>query len=113
LKPTSTPISHILLNTKEESHYIDALSDWAELIQKIIKIPNEIKSVRAITTDFEIGLMKATSDIFKKENKGCFFHYSQAIWRKIKELGLFQGENKETCYSLILKLSLLVFRAPD
>jgi hypothetical protein len=56
-----------------------------------------------------MGLMKAAGRILKVENKGCFFHFTQAIWRKVKELGLYQTQYKDATRCLTLKIFLLVF----
>ena len=43
-----------------------------------------------VVTDFEIAAMQAVRAVFGEEvvTKGCFFHLTQATWRKIQELGL-------------------------
>ena len=60
-----------------------------------------------ITVDFEVALMSALSAEFAAASlHGCFFHFTQAVWRKIQFLGLSvpYQENafiKTTCRQLI------------
>ena len=42
-----------------------------------------------VTSDFELGMIQAVKAQFSFVSvKGCFFHYAQAIWRKVQTLGL-------------------------
>ena len=39
--------------------------------------------------DFEVAASNALTTVFRMvAGKGCFFHFSQAIWRKVQALGL-------------------------
>ena len=70
--------------------------------------------VRA-TADFEIALINAIKGQFPAVTfKGCFFHFSQAVWRKVQSLGL-QEEYKTNpdfakTVSKMLSLSLCPVR---
>ncbi len=45
--------------------------------------------VATIVSDFESGLIAATSQVFPGVvHRGCYFHYAQALWRKVQEFGL-------------------------
>uniref|UniRef100_T1J9D5 MULE transposase domain-containing protein n=1 Tax=Strigamia maritima TaxID=126957 RepID=T1J9D5_STRMM len=42
-----------------------------------------------ILTDFETGLLPAIQQIIPNtRNQGCWFHYCQALWRRVQTLGL-------------------------
>jgi len=43
-----------------------------------------------VVSDFEVAAMQAIGEVFgdRVETHGCFFHLTQATWRKIQELGL-------------------------
>ena len=42
-----------------------------------------------MTVDFEAALMAAITDEFPAADlHGCYFHFTQAVWRKIQFLGL-------------------------
>ena len=54
-----------------------------------------------IVVDFELGLMQAVELQFPMANiQGCFYHYSQRIWRKIQKPGL-QATYREDASSLL------------
>ena len=45
--------------------------------------------------DFEMAAMNAIHHLFPNSAvKGCFFHYTQCIWRKVQEYGLAASYNK-------------------
>uniref|UniRef100_T1J8C3 RING-type domain-containing protein n=1 Tax=Strigamia maritima TaxID=126957 RepID=T1J8C3_STRMM len=45
-----------------------------------------------VMSDFETALQNAVSICFPQARvAGCFFHYSQAIWRRVQKLGLTDG----------------------
>ena len=49
-----------------------------------------------IMTDFEKALFKASDEVFINcIHKGCFFHFKQAIFRKIQKLELTRIYNKK------------------
>lgn len=59
-----------------------------------IRFLNELKNLNpnlqpvSILTDFEQPAVNAFQDVFPGiQNRGCFFHFSQCIWRKIQENG--------------------------
>ena len=46
-------------------------------------------NVQSITMDFESAMWQACRSVFPSASlHGCFFHWSQAIWRKVQDLGL-------------------------
>jgi len=47
--------------------------------------------VKRFVLDFESGLWQALRSVFVSTNvciRGCNFHWAQAVWRKVQELGL-------------------------
>ena len=48
-----------------------------------------------IMTDFEQAMMDAIAEEFPgAQSRGCLFHYTQALWRKIQVLGLQEDYNE-------------------
>lgn len=64
-----------------------------------------------IVTDFEKAALKAFSSVFPgSEQHGCFFHFAQAIFRRIQRLGLQHRYETDADFALNLRhLSALAF----
>ncbi|CAF3480707.1 unnamed protein product, partial [Rotaria sp. Silwood2] len=65
-----------------------------------------------ILSDFEPGLIAAVANKFPAAvHSGCFFHYTQAIFRRIQTLGLtnlyFQNSEIRSCCRKLMALALL------
>ncbi|KAL3678244.1 hypothetical protein R1sor_021200 [Riccia sorocarpa] len=46
-------------------------------------------SPQLILSDFESGLIPTVrAEFLDVHHQGCYFHFTQAIWRKVQELGL-------------------------
>jgi hypothetical protein len=47
-------------------------------------------NVQTIITDFEDAVLRAGTAVFGRHinHQGCFYHLTQASWRKIQQLGL-------------------------
>ncbi len=75
------PCVYILLTNKSKETYKKAFT--------ILKQERPDLNPNTITTDFEKSAMGAFKCVFANiKTRGCFFHLSQAIWRKIQNLGL-------------------------
>ena len=47
-------------------------------------------SLRTVVLDFEAALWKAMRKVFPQAGlRGCYFHFTQAVWRKIQLHGIF------------------------
>ncbi|XP_072175117.1 uncharacterized protein [Diadema setosum] len=82
------PLCYVLLTgktTEMYEHLFRRLKEHAAQLQLVLN-PTRIVS------DFEIGVKRAVAIQFPQaEHKGCFFHFCQAVYRKVQELGL-QGQ---------------------
>jgi hypothetical protein len=50
-----------------------------------------------VQIDFEMAMLRALKDVFPAAQiRGCFFHFTQCLWRKVQELGLnsFQKQRR-------------------
>ena len=77
---------YALLPTKTRAVY-------EELFQALVDRCTDMDlqlNVRYVITDFEDAVLRAVVGVFGRDisSKGCFFHLTQATWRKIQELGL-------------------------
>ena len=60
-----------------------------QVLRGLLQILPSEPSVAAFMVDFEAALWRALTVEFPDASiKGCTFHYSQAIWRKVQEIGL-------------------------
>ena len=77
----TVPLVFMLLTCKSAAVYEKAFRALKEL--------NPDLSPKRVITDFELAAINSFRKIFPRtEVKGCFFHFAQAIWRKIQDLGL-------------------------
>ena len=81
------PCIYALLPNKQQATYT--------IFFKILKQLQHTLASKNLTVDFEIAVLNAIDTSFSGTNKkGCFFHFSQAIFQKIQSLGL-QNRYKE------------------
>ena len=46
-------------------------------------------SVESFVADFEVGIWQGLRYVFDNPDiRGCVFHWSQALWRQVQQLGL-------------------------
>jgi hypothetical protein len=61
----------------------------SEIYIKVLEAIKNLKpdlNPKSIMTDFELSSIKAFNNSFPRAaNKGCFFHFTQSIWRKIQQ----------------------------
>ncbi len=70
------PIIYCLVMNKRESTYLKVFNKVKEI--------TDIKP-KLLITDFEKGLINSSKAVFSvADNKLCFFHFSQSIWRRIQ-----------------------------
>ncbi|XP_071104166.1 uncharacterized protein [Haliotis cracherodii] len=65
---------------------------FAQLKVHIQQLLNQPFNPETFQVDFEVAAIRALRTEFQGSDiKGCFFHFTQAIWRKTQELGLAVG----------------------
>ena len=75
------PSVYLLLTSKNAEIYLRAFNALKDL--------NTCLAPQKIVTDFELAAINAFKATFPNVAiKGCFFHFAQAVWRKVQELGL-------------------------
>ncbi|XP_069136696.1 uncharacterized protein [Argopecten irradians] len=80
-----TPLVYALLPGKSQDIYIRFLS----LLKTAMHDCQLQLSPTTVFADFEIALHNAMRHVFPGVSmKGCFFHYTQCIWRKVQQTGL-------------------------
>ena len=82
------PFAYVLFDTKSEAAYNEVFTTFTLL--PILQIEGSpVEKPKFISTDFEMGLLNSIKEVFgPKYLIGCFFHYSQALWKKANEMKL-------------------------
>ncbi|XP_061178328.1 uncharacterized protein LOC133186965 [Saccostrea echinata] len=85
--------------------------DYAAIFKKLKEIIPGVPQVQTFVVDFEKGAWKAIREEFPNTLiKGCAFHFGQAVWRKVQELGLRTTYTKRGAeYRYIRSLMALPF----
>jgi len=79
------PLVYALLPDKCRSTYYELIS----LVRKSISDLGLVFNPTLVVSDFELGTLQAVKQHFPNATfVGCYFHFCQAVWRKIQELGL-------------------------
>ncbi len=105
------PIFFILTSSKKESNYaniFDAIkSELTSINEKIGS--NLALEADYLMCDFEDALLQAIKKKVRGKQKGCFFHWMQALWRYAIKLKLKNQDTVLIIREAILALSLLCF----
>ena len=86
-------VIHVLMTHKSEFSYRIIFHNLNTIIKaKKIKFNFEKKH---IMTDFEHALRNILKELYPNcYLEGCFFHYSKALWKKAKKIGLINKNSK-------------------
>lgn len=102
------PLVFMLLPKKNESTYTTAFSQLCEIAED-----HDVElDPQMILTDFELAEINAAKVVFPSASlHGCFFHFNQSMFRKLKKLGLQRdyGSNKhiELSFKQVVALAFL------
>ncbi|KAG0411175.1 hypothetical protein HPB47_011703 [Ixodes persulcatus] len=60
--------------------------------------------LNVVRTDFELALIQAFLFVFPGiRHRGCHFHFSQAIWRQVQDLGLSKAYQEDSSVTLFVR----------
>ncbi|CAF1380347.1 unnamed protein product [Rotaria sordida] len=87
--------------------------DYNSFFEKVLVQDNF--QPESIMTDFETGTIKSVREMLPNVlHKGCFFHFSQAIWRQVQRKGLVTKYKEDEYFRLnVRKLIALAFVPVD
>lgn len=104
---STIPVVFALLANKKESTYLKMLTALKNLRPTL--------SPANVMTDFEKASINAIKTVFPTVTQtGCYFHFRQAIYKKIQQFGLSDNYSSDESFALELrKLSALAFVPPD
>lgn len=107
----TTPLVYCLMTDKSEDCYSQMVY---ELLKKSCELGIELKP-ETIITDFEAASVKAFKQYLPNVNyKGCFFHFSQNIWRRIQKEKLSTKYGTDTNFEFQIKqLKCLAYLTPE
>ncbi|XP_061188126.1 uncharacterized protein LOC133196226 [Saccostrea echinata] len=100
------------VSARQHALLCDGCNRWHHRIcDTDIKEAQGVPQVQSFVVDFEKGAWKAIREEFPNTLiKGCAFHFGQAVWRKVQELGLRTTYTKRGAeYRYIRSLMALPF----
>ena len=85
--------------------------DYCVVLRKVIEVLPRPPAVSQVVSDFERAFWKATAKVLPwVKQRGCAFHWGQAIWRQIQQRGLATAYmTQHGVYSYCKKLLALPF----
>lgn len=85
--------------------------DYKAVLNAVLEILPAEPNVSSFVVDFEAGLWKALRSVFDDPViHGCAYHFTQALWRKVQELGLQTLYCKrDNVYKIVKKVLALQF----
>lgn len=102
------PAAYVLMKGKSQILYSTIFSELKSLaLQKGLKF-----SPKSVLCDFERAILNSISLEFPETvRKGCFFHFCQAVYRKVQELGLaglyLRNDNFRLLVRILMSLAFL------
>lgn len=97
------PVLYALLPNKQEATY-------ARLLQALTSLRQLHPT--SVVTDFELASFNAVRTAFPHVViVGCFFHFSQCIFRKLQQCGL-QSDNREQDFNLFIRMLVALAFVP-
>lgn len=104
-------VAYFLLPGKSREVYIVALTHFKEKLDAL----GSPLCLRTVRTDYELALIQAFTFVFAcTRHRGCHFHFGQAIWRKVQELGLTKAyKDDPTVKSFVRRAISLAFVPPS
>lgn len=108
IKKIYVPLLHVLMTSKCTIAYSHVFN---LLIQCLSDINIECDfSSKIITTDYEKSLRNSINNTLKpKLLKGCYFHYSKALWKKCRDFGLTAKKYRKDSMIFIFCLKIFPF----
>lgn len=86
LGTASIPVEYTLMQDKRQSSCEEMFQAVVDKWEELGYSPDPL----TVIVDFETGLRQALKSVFGEDLRiqGCFYHLTQATWRKVQELGL-------------------------
>ncbi|XP_060882085.1 uncharacterized protein LOC132953747 [Metopolophium dirhodum] len=95
-----------LLPNKTETTYVN--------FYNALKTLNESLNPKSIMVDFEKAAINAIQSVFTNTSvRGCFFHLSQSIWRRLQNLGFQKRYMEDSEFALQIRMMAALSFVPE
>ena len=99
------PLVWVLLKNKTTGIYRRML----EVLRRQLRKRNKNLPVKEIICDFELGFKNAVETDFPQVRiRGCYFHFTKALLKRIKEIGLFNSYRDDPLLNAFLRKIMAV-----
>lgn len=87
--------------------------DYKEVFKAVLEIMGGRVNVQEIVSDFELAIWRGVEEVFPNvKMSGCAFHWTQAVFRKLKKIGLAGLYKKNLIVKLLLKKVMTLHLLP-
>ena len=102
------PLAFILMSGKRRR-------DYTKVLRAVLESLPADSSVKEVVVDFESAMWRALAEVLPAARvQGCSFHWTQAVWRKVQELGLSTAYQRDDgSHRFIRNLMALVYLPPE
>jgi hypothetical protein len=89
------------------------MKDYKKVFQEVRKIAGPESKIKEFVSDYERAIWRGVEDDFPKASMfGCAFHWTQAVFRRLKKIGLVNLYNQKGEVYILLKKLLSLHLLP-
>ena len=101
------PLAFALMSRRRQKDYKRVFSALIE------SMPRRLR-VQAVVVDFELAVWKAVRQVLPRvTQRGCAFHFGQAVWRNIQAVGLQTAYTSDESVGRICRQTMALPFLPD
>ena len=102
------PLIFVLMSSRRTSAY-------RAVFAAVRRVLPSAPAVTTVVSDFELALWKSVQTAFPGvEHRGCAFHWAQAVWRQLSQLGLAAAyRQQDAVHRFCRRIMSLPFLPPD
>ncbi|XP_046453634.1 uncharacterized protein LOC124201186 [Daphnia pulex] len=100
------PLMYILMSRR-------TAKDYKKVFKEVRKIAGPESEIKEFVSDYERAIWRGVEDVFPKASMfGCAFHWTQAVFRRLKKIGLVNLYNQKGEVYILLKKLLSLHLLP-
>jgi hypothetical protein len=104
------PMAYCLLKRKQLRLYRQVLRS---IKRRVYNVTGQQFEPRKVICDFELSLILALqTELSQTSIKGCFFHFTQSVWRRIQKLGLERAYRRNSTFANFAKKLMALAHLP-